>query len=313
MSTSMSLWLGIIAAVACNRRPAEPSKSEPAAAVVATPPDRSESATRARAMAAYDAKQWDSCAEQFTSIAKTGDEPKRHDALYSAACCYAQGGRANLAFSAIDAAITAGLRNVDGVQEDAELLGLHGDSRWAKMIAAMKDANEAWERSLKAPELRRELLALVEEDQAARTAFADQQRRGVEPNWARVIAIDEKTTKIMRRVIATYGWPAQSLVGDDGAHAAWLLVQHADRDPALQKDVLERMRPMLKAGEVTRIAYAYLEDHVAVAEHRPQRYGTQFKDNGEPQPIEDEAHLDARRKEIGLGTMAEYKAALKKM
>jgi len=89
-------------------------------------------------------------------------------------------------------------------------------------------------------------------------------------------------------------------------------VQHADQDLALQNDVLARMKPMVDTGEVTRIDYAYLYDRIAVAEHRKQLYGTQFKD-GEPQPIEDEANVDVRRKEIGLGTMAEYRQDMLRM
>jgi hypothetical protein len=35
--------------------------------------------------------------------------------------------------------------------------------------------------------------------------------------------------------------------------------------------------------------------------------------DGKPQPIEDEANVDARRKEIGLNTMAEYKLDMERM
>lgn len=57
--------------------------------------------------------------------------------------------------------------------------------------------------------------------------------------------------------------------------------------------------------------YAYLYDRVAVAENRPQRFGTQFGPDREPRPIEDEANVDARRKAIGLGTMAEYRQQMR--
>jgi hypothetical protein len=49
-----------------------------------------------------------------------------------------------------------------------------------------------------------------------------------------------------------------------------------------------------------------------VVEGKPQRYGTQFK-GGKPQPIEDEANVDARRKAIGLNTMAEYAKDMERM
>ena len=59
---------------------------------------------------------------------------------------------------------------------------------------------------------------------------------------------------------------------------------------------------------------AYLTDRVLVAEGKPQRYGSQFFTvDGElkPRPIEDEANVDARRKEVGLGTMAQYTKLMK--
>jgi Family of unknown function (DUF6624) len=280
--------------------------------VVVTPLRAAASPTQATAMAAYSAKRWDSCAEQFTAIANASTKLERFNGFYSAACCYAHGGKPDLAFARMDAAIAAGLQDVSHVAVDPDLVDLHGDPRWPRMLAATKEAAAAWERSLKDPELRRELLALVAEDQAARMAWIEKDKRGEKADWAPVAAIDRKTTKAVRVAIAKYGWPGKSTVGEDGAHAAWLLVQHAAKDPALQKDALARMKPMVETGEVTNADYAYLEDRVAVAEHRKQRYGTQF--NGrDPEPIEDEANVDARRKEIGLGTMAEYRQDILKM
>jgi hypothetical protein len=48
-------------------------------------------------------------------------------------------------------------------------------------------------------------------------------------------AVDAANTARMKRIVAERGWPGRSLVGDDGAQAAWLLVQHADHDPAFQR------------------------------------------------------------------------------
>ncbi len=67
------------------------------------------------------------------------------------------------------------------------------------------------------------------------------------------------------------------------------------------------MREHLASGDVTPIDVAYLEDRIAVFEHRPQTYGTQFGAGGVPQPIADPTHVDERRKAIGLGSMAEYR------
>ena len=69
--------------------------------------------------------------------------------------------------------------------------------------------------------LRAELLRRVEKDQAARKA------RDLEA----VRAVDAENLPWLKQVIAEHSWPGSSLAGTDGARAAWLLVQHADRDP----------------------------------------------------------------------------------
>src|SRR6266545_453181 len=96
------------------------------------------------------------------------------------------------------------------------------------------------------------------------------------------------------------GWPARTLVGEDGAQAAWLLAQHADQDPALQRAFLDALRSAVAEGEASPAHLAYLEDRVRVHAGQPQLYGTQFTvTDGEfgPYPIEDPQRLDERREE----------------
>lgn len=61
--------------------------------------------------------------------------------------------------------------------------------------------------------------------------------------------------------------------------------------------------------EIFRADVAYLTDRVLLAEGKKQVYGTQFTlINGKCQarPLEDESHVDERRKEVGLPPLAEY-------
>jgi hypothetical protein len=41
------------------------------------------------------------------------------------------------------------------------------------------------------------------------------------------------------------------LVGEDGAHAAWLLAQHADRDPAFQRRCLDLLTQAVAGREAS--------------------------------------------------------------
>ena len=154
------------------------------------------------------------------------------------------------------------------------------------------------------PELRQELLAMMKADQDARVRLLRDDQQAAEF----VRALDRRHTARMHEIVAKFGWPGRSLVGRDGAKAAWLLVQHADHDRAFQKECLGRMHKS-PAGEVEPHDLAYLTDRVLLAEGKPQRYGTQLEaKNGklEPRLLEEPDRVDERRQSIGLAPLAEY-------
>jgi hypothetical protein len=117
--------------------------------------------------------------------------------------------------------------------------------------------------------------------------------------------VDDAHRRRLDAIIDQHGWPGKTLVGADGANAAWLIAQHADLDRAFQKKCLEKMEAMPR-GEVEPRYLAYLTDRILVGEHKPQRFGTQLDGHFKPQPIEDEANVDKRRADRGLNPLAEY-------
>jgi Family of unknown function (DUF6624) len=166
-------------------------------------------------------------------------------------------------------------------------------------------------------ELRRELLARREEDQRIRnlvSALPDRYMvrlpEELAAEWQR---IDEENTRWLAEVLSARGWPGRTLVGEEGAGAAWLLAQHADRDPVRQRAFLHALRSAVGQGQASRAHLAYLEDRVRVNAGQPQLYGTQFTvTDGEvgPCPIEDRQRLDERRAEAGLEPFADYEARM---
>ncbi|MEN0111110.1 MAG: DUF6624 domain-containing protein [Planctomycetota bacterium] len=145
-------------------------------------------------------------------------------------------------------------------------------------------------------------------DQRARTLTVEQQEELDEAKLEELQQVDRDNTAWMKAVIARHGWPGVSLVGAKASHQAWLLVQHADLDRAFQERCLALMEDA-PPGDVKPANLAYLEDRIAVGEGRPQRYGTQLRTVGErlvPQPLVDEANVDALRAEVDLPPLAEY-------
>jgi tetratricopeptide (TPR) repeat protein len=289
--------------------------ARPTAATPAAPPPVADDAS---AKAAYDAKHFTECARLFELLADKQPSPENAGKRVRAARCHALAGELAPAFASLDRALADGYHNVQELETRDDLVMLRADIRWPRAIETARANAAAYEQQMAAavrePALRKELLARVEQDQEAlMKAFVNVKTKGDPAAVAAADQVVAVNTTWLEGVVATYGWPGKTVVGEDASHAAWLLVQHADKAVALQKHCLAQMEKMMPSGEVDAQDYAYLYDRVAVAEKRPQRYGTQFDDHRKPQPIEDEAHVDARRAAIGLPSMAEYTQQMIKM
>jgi DNA-binding MarR family transcriptional regulator/GNAT superfamily N-acetyltransferase len=162
--------------------------------------------------------------------------------------------------------------------------------------------------------VRRELLAMAEEDLRVRTELAADGSLfdGYHP---RMRAVHDAHAARLATILRQQGWPGEAQVGADGAGAAWLIVQHAIGQPALQREALEALRVASAQGAVPAERAAMLEDRIRTLEGQPQRYGTQvdWDESGElnPLPMEDPDTVDARRREVGLGPLAEAVRALR--
>jgi len=113
----------------------------------------------------------------------------------------------------------------------------------------------------------------------------------------------------LERVLEDHGWPGVSLVGEEGAEAAWLVAQHAISRPDFQYYCLRWLRRTVASQDAPPWQEAYLADRIRINEQRPQIYGTQLDWDSEgelsPLPIEAPAEVDKRRAEVGLVPLAE--------
>lgn len=152
-----------------------------------------------------------------------------------------------------------------------------------------------------------ELIRMAETDQAMRNGAMNGEV------WDS--SIDKANTDNLKTMVRRYGWPTISKVGVEASQAAWLIAQHADHDIPFQVECLELMRQESNE-DINVTLLAYLEDRVRVNQGQPQLYGTQFLGTAaglQPQPIENEAHLDERREKVGLGPFEDYKKQIEAM
>jgi hypothetical protein len=171
---------------------------------------------------------------------------------------------------------------------------------------ATSDSDADWSR------IRLELLAMAQEDRRVRAELAADGAlfAGYHP---RMREAHDRHAARLARILDDHGWPVESKAGPDGAEAAWLIVQHAIAQPALQRRALAELMAAAGRGDVPPWQAAMLEDRIRVFEGRPQRYGTQLDWDADgklsPLPIEERAALGERRKSVGLRPLEEEIAA----
>lgn len=153
------------------------------------------------------------------------------------------------------------------------------------------------------PRLQQKLLRMAHTDQVMRHG----------PIWDP--GVDRRNTREMKNIIAQNGWPTISMVGKKGTQAAWLIVQHADRDVRFQRRCLRLLKDHKNDGEVYRRHIAYLWDRVNINEGRPQLFGTQFYTNRQgrfgPRPIRTRKLLSRRRHAYHMQPFARYELSMK--
>ena len=140
--------------------------------------------------------------------------------------------------------------------------------------------------------------------------------------WERATKVDEFNTAELQKMLEGRGWFRDDVDGKGAAGDAWLIAQHADRNPDFQIKALKLIKAEFGAPGVSKSSYAYLYDRVQISwgaademDKRVQRYATQGRCSGpgawEPFPVEEPDRIDEIRAEVGLGTLADYKSRFK--
>lgn len=156
--------------------------------------------------------------------------------------------------------------------------------------------------------LEQRLIGMARRDLETRQRLADEKSLfgGYHPYMQ---AVHEENAVTLDGIIQERGWPTSDMVGDDGAEAAWLIVQHAIGLPEFQRRCLELLKEAATAGSIPAWQPAYLLDRILTFEGKQQVYGTSFDWDEEglmsPRPTSDPISVDERRAAVGLPPLAE--------
>ncbi|QBA23348.1 hypothetical protein EU348_20070 [Chryseobacterium indologenes] len=190
-------------------------------------------------------------------------------------------------------------------------------------INAQQKVNEA---------LKKELDAIMKVDQGYRMLFDNEttsekkeqllkdlnidKEEFKKKNWMLVAEQDSLNMQKVESIIAQYGYPGKTLVGESTNQAAWYVIQHSNK--------IGKYLPLIKeAGKKKEIPFtwvAMMEDRYLMGEDKEQIYGTQgrgemTKDkDGKPVfiyfvwPVKDLKNVNQRRKEAGFDSTLEENA-----
>jgi hypothetical protein len=136
----------------------------------------------------------------------------------------------------------------------------------------------------------------------------------------RLIAVVHENAERLRQIVAQYGWPGRSLVGEDGADAAWLILQHCGSGVptvgtpdslAFQRSCLPILEQAVLNGEAHPRHLAHVADNLLERSGEPPEFAVLASAysviDGRPvfnRPI-DLPTINHRRAEIGLAPFAE--------
>jgi len=118
----------------------------------------------------------------------------------------------------------------------------------------------------------------------------------------------EENAKYLTELIAEVGWIASDRFGEEAARSAFFIVFQSDNLPLILAAV-PRLEADVRAGRLDAEMYAELFDRLRMNLAEKQRYGTRVLQNPEGEWViaflEDPAHVDDFRRELGLGPVQE--------
>ncbi|MDR2276180.1 MAG: hypothetical protein LBF27_35075 [Sphingobacterium sp.] len=159
--------------------------------------------------------------------------------------------------------------------------------------------------------LSRKLIRMATLDQEIMQSPPNGIRPASVQHMALIDSIAEANYTEIKIVFEKYGFPGFDIVGEEGSKSFWLIVQHCDKWPEFQKQVLKKMEAEVKKKNAHSTYYAYLVDRIKIRGGQKQLYGTQVSYHTDTcqayvSNVEDPDNINKRRKAVGLETIEKY-------
>jgi hypothetical protein len=121
--------------------------------------------------------------------------------------------------------------------------------------------------------------------------------------------INAEHKAFLLEMIAAFGFPFKDVSSPKAYEAAFLIIQHACDQALLERAI--GIFSTATSDQIERRHLGYFVDRLRILRGLPQVYGTQYRVSSDQTveflPIENPDAVDARRAELGMGTIAEYR------
>lgn len=268
------------------------------------------------AWALYDARQYEASGQKYLDAIAALDGKAYEWDRYNAACALTLAGETDTAFFHLFRLAEGATKysNLYHLKNDKDLSVLHDSPKWNKLLGIVEANKIELEKDYD-----HELIAILDSvlitDQKYREEIGPiREEFGWESDEMKILLkkmkeVDSLNLATVRNIIDERGWLGPNVIGENGASALFLVIQHSDTETQLV--YLPIMRKAVEEGNAYAADLALLEDRVALAQGKKQIYGSQIEfdeKTGEyfVSPIENPEEVDQRRREVGLGSITEY-------
>jgi uncharacterized protein DUF6624 len=266
-----------------------------------------------RASGLYQEKNFQQSGLVYDSAFQRGNGDGKVSDFYDAACTWSMAGNPDKAFGYLEKAAAGKLSSLSHTLGDNDLSGLHSDKRWQILIDKIRRNKEEKDAGLVYKGLADTLDRVYTDDQQYRQRIDSVQRKyGWESaqmdSLMKIMEIkDSVNLVIVESILGHYGWLGPDEVGEGGATALFLVIQHSDS--LTQNIYVPMMRVAVQKGKAKPEHLALLEDRILTEQGKEQIYGSQVRTvAGKASffPILDEANVNKRRASVGLGPLEDY-------